>query len=111
MGAWDDRHRAEMRAIALAVRDCSLLEAAATPYRLAKSIELLCELVTAIKQGSPAQLAGLVVGDLITKVNDTDVATAGDAIKAIKSGSLKDGISLMVVNKEGMKSVFVQVEE
>ncbi len=38
---------AEMRAIALAIRDCGLPEAAATPYRLAKSIELLCEILRA----------------------------------------------------------------
>ena len=34
---------APLRAIALALRDCALHEAARTPYRLAKSIELLCE--------------------------------------------------------------------
>ncbi|WP_311267823.1 AraC family transcriptional regulator [Sphingobium sp. WCS2017Hpa-17] len=34
-----------LRAIALAIRDCSLHAAAATPYRLAKSIELLCDLL------------------------------------------------------------------
>src|SRR5262245_4294304 len=36
---------AEHRAIAAAIRDCALSEAAALPYRLAKSIELLCELL------------------------------------------------------------------
>jgi AraC family transcriptional activator of pyochelin receptor len=36
---------APLRAIALAIRDCTLHEAAATPYRLAKSIELLCDLL------------------------------------------------------------------
>lgn len=36
-----------LRTIALAVRDCDLPEAASTPYRLAKSIELLCDLLRA----------------------------------------------------------------
>lgn len=36
---------APLRAIALAIRDCSLHAAAATPYRLAKSIELFCDLL------------------------------------------------------------------
>lgn len=36
-----------LRTIALAIRDCDLPEAAATPYRLAKSIELLCDLLRA----------------------------------------------------------------
>lgn len=34
---------ANLRAIALAIRDCELRDGARTPYRLAKSIELLCE--------------------------------------------------------------------
>ncbi|HUD93545.1 AraC family transcriptional regulator [Sphingobium sp.] len=36
---------APLRSIALAIRDCTLHEAAARPYRLAKSIELLCEIL------------------------------------------------------------------
>ena len=38
---------AELRAIAGAIRDCAMSEAAAEPYRLAKSIELLCEIIAA----------------------------------------------------------------
>ena len=38
----------EMRPMAMAIRDCCLPEAAATPYRLAKSIELLCEILGAV---------------------------------------------------------------
>ena len=38
---------AALRAIALAIRDCALPDAARTPYRLAKSIELLCDLLRA----------------------------------------------------------------
>ena len=40
----------ELRAISLAIRDCELPEAAATPYRLAKSIELLCEILSAKRE-------------------------------------------------------------
>ncbi|MCL6699841.1 AraC family transcriptional regulator [Sphingomonas sp. NSE70-1] len=40
----------ELRAIALAIRECGLPEAAATPYRLAKSIELLCEILSAKRE-------------------------------------------------------------
>jgi AraC family transcriptional activator of pyochelin receptor len=42
----------ELRAIAAAIRDCDLPEAAETPYRLAKSIELLCDLLSAHRQGA-----------------------------------------------------------
>lgn len=37
----------ELRAIAAALRDCAMPDAAALPYRLAKSIELLCEILGA----------------------------------------------------------------
>ncbi|MEE4453142.1 AraC family transcriptional regulator [Novosphingobium resinovorum] len=38
---------AALRTIALAIRDCALPDAASTPYRLAKSIELLCDFLRA----------------------------------------------------------------
>lgn len=41
----------ELRGIALAIRDCALPAAAAGPYRLAKSIELLCEILAALAAG------------------------------------------------------------
>lgn len=40
-----------LRTIALAIRDCDLPEMARVPYRLAKSIELLCEILRAQGQG------------------------------------------------------------
>ena len=40
----------ELRGIALAIRDCTLPKASAAPYRLAKSIELLCELLGAVRE-------------------------------------------------------------
>lgn len=40
-----------LQGIALAVRDCRLPAAAALPYRLAKNIELLCELMEAHRKG------------------------------------------------------------
>jgi len=49
---------AELRAIALAIRDCDLPEAAATPYRLAKSIELLCEILSAERTGTLTACTG-----------------------------------------------------
>ena len=38
---------AELRPIAFAIRDCDMPPAAAVPYRLAKSIELICEMMRA----------------------------------------------------------------
>lgn len=47
---------AELRTIAQRIRDCALPEAVAVPYRLAKSIELLCDMLNAYGAGelSPA---------------------------------------------------------
>jgi len=39
----------EMNTIAVAIRDCALSPAASTPYRLAKSIELICEILDAYR--------------------------------------------------------------
>ena len=46
----------ELNAIASAIRDCALPAAAAMPYRLAKSIELLCEILTAHRTGQLAEV-------------------------------------------------------
>ena len=42
---------AELRAIALSIHHCTMMPAAAEPYRLAKSIELLCEMLRAFADG------------------------------------------------------------
>ena len=48
----------ELRSIAQTIRDCSLPEAVAVPYRLAKSIELLCEMLNAYGAGELAPASG-----------------------------------------------------
>ncbi|NUS99520.1 MAG: helix-turn-helix transcriptional regulator [Sphingomonas sp.] len=45
-----------LNAIAVAIRDCVLPSAASTPYRLAKSIELLCEILNAHREGRFAEV-------------------------------------------------------
>jgi len=49
---------AEMRGIAQTIRDCALPEAVSVPYRLAKSIELLCEMLNAYGAGELAAACG-----------------------------------------------------
>jgi AraC family transcriptional activator of pyochelin receptor len=48
---------AEIRSIAAALTDCSRNDGSRTPYLLAKSIELLCEIVTAVQQGALVPVA------------------------------------------------------
>lgn len=51
---------ANMRAIALAIRDCALAPAAAMPYRLAKSIELICDTLGLVNRDELVPVAGSV---------------------------------------------------
>ena len=55
---------ADLRAIALAIRDCEAAEVIRTPYRLAKSIELLCGLMRLPETNSLIPLG--IVGALST---------------------------------------------
>jgi AraC family transcriptional activator of pyochelin receptor len=48
----------ELREITLAIRDCALPEAAIVPYRLAKSIELLCDTLLLIAKGALVPVLG-----------------------------------------------------
>jgi AraC family transcriptional activator of pyochelin receptor len=48
---------AEIRAVAAALTDCSRVGGSRTPYLLAKSIELLCEIVTAIQSDALVPVA------------------------------------------------------
>lgn len=48
----------ELREIALAIWDCAMPEAVREPYRLAKSIELLCDTLLAIGEGALVPVLG-----------------------------------------------------
>lgn len=67
-------------------------------------------LVTGVKNGSPAAQAGLDNGDLIVRIGEKEIASAADATAALKDAKLTDGIALLVKNKDGTKSVFIQVD-
>ena len=55
----------ELKTIALAIRDCAMPVAVSEPYRLAKSIELICEVLRASTLGKliPARSASLSLAD------------------------------------------------
>jgi serine protease Do len=65
-------------------------------------------LVTAIEQGSPAALAGIRPGDLITKVGDKTVSNADEATDAMGKLDLNKGVPLYITNKDGERFVFVK---
>ena len=67
-------------------------------------------LVSSVKTGSPARLAGLKAGDVIEKVGSKLVNSPREFRDAMKTVSLKDGISFVVRDKLATKFVEVQVD-
>jgi AraC family transcriptional regulator, transcriptional activator of the genes for pyochelin and ferripyochelin receptors len=66
---------AELRAIGLSIRDCALPEAAALPYRLAKCIELFCEIIEADRHSTLIP----VVGEIGCTLASSDVGRVAAA--------------------------------
>jgi len=64
--------------------------------------------VTGVLNGSPAQLAGLQVGDVITKINTQPVNSASDAQELLSKDDLSKGARVYVTNKEGSRMLFLQ---
>ena len=68
-------------------------------------------LVIGVEQNSAALRAGIRAGDLITKINNTDVADTREAYTAIRNADLKKGVRLYIVNHDMARFVFIQVSE
>jgi serine protease Do len=66
--------------------------------------------ITAITPNSPAQQAGLKVGDLLTRVGKTRVTNAKEAGDALAKVDLSKGVTLHVTNREGSKLVPLQTK-
>ena len=66
--------------------------------------------VTRVMPGSPAARAGLMPGSVITKVGTQEVATANEAIAAIRKLDLAKGATLYVVGPGGGRFVFLQTQ-
>jgi len=64
--------------------------------------------VTGVVNASPAQLAGLQVGDVITKINTQPVNSAEDAQQLLSKDDLSKGARVYVTNKEGSRMLFLQ---
>ena len=59
---------------------------------------------------SPAQLAGLRAGDLITRVGRSKVTSAKDANDAFAKADLSKGVVLQVTNREGSTIVTLRAK-
>jgi serine protease Do len=67
-------------------------------------------IVVATRQGSPAQRAGLAVGDAIIRINSTRIETPDDVTAALAKADINKGINFIVANRMGTRSVFVQAD-
>ena len=52
--------------------------------------------VQSVTKDSPAEEAGLQVNDIITKVNDTEITTSNDLVKAVRASNPGDELTLTV---------------
>jgi serine protease Do len=66
-------------------------------------------LVTSVEPRSPASRQRISAGDVITRVNNTDVTSAAEAVAALsKTDVNKDGVRLRVATRDGSRLVFVK---
>ena len=67
--------------------------------------------IQSIAKNSPAEDAGLQVGDIITKVGDTDISCANDLLNAIAAAQVGDELTLTVYRKGQTVTITVTVGE
>ena len=63
--------------------------------------------VAELAQNGPAQVAGIQVGDIVTKVGEHDVASADDLLLAVRSYSVGDKVEVTFVRNGAEQSVMV----
>jgi serine protease Do len=66
--------------------------------------------ITDVRSGSPADLAGLSTGMIIAEANRQPVKTVDDFSKALGQKPLEKGILLLLRTPEGSRYVALQVE-
>jgi serine protease Do len=66
--------------------------------------------ITDVRSGSPADMAGLTTGMVITEANRQPVNTVEDFRKVLGSKPLEKGVLLLVRTAEGSRFVALQVE-
>jgi serine protease Do len=64
--------------------------------------------VTAIRPNSPAAQSGLRPNDCITRINGMPIEDAEDVDSALAQADINRGVTLVVVNQDGTRSIFIQ---
>jgi serine protease Do len=68
-------------------------------------------LITSVSSGSPADEAGLKVGDVISKMDDEDISTSDDLISAIGSRQIGDQVEITYYRGNVQKVTNATLEE
>ncbi len=66
-------------------------------------------MISSVEAGSPAAKAGLEVGDIVTKADDSTVETARDLSRAVRWKDAGEKISLVVTRGKAAKTIEVTV--
>lgn len=67
--------------------------------------------VLSVSSGSNAEKAGITRGDLVTKVNDTDVSTSADITSALEKAEVGDTVTFTVNRRGTSKTISFVLEE
>jgi len=67
--------------------------------------------ITEVAAGSVAERTGLALGEVITRVNDTEVKSAKEAAQLISKIDLEKGARIYLASKDGSRFVFVKSEK
>lgn len=94
----------QTKAQTLGIRLSDLSDALAQRHGLG-GVEGGGAVVTQVAPNSPAQQAGIRVGDLITRIGKNGVSSAEDAADALAKADLDKGVVLRVTNREGSKII------
>ncbi len=64
-----------------------------------------------VMKNSPAEIGGLLKGDVITKVDEESVSSIEDLIGAISSKSVGDKVTITIIRKDKNKSFVIELQE
>ena len=67
--------------------------------------------VQSVEAGSPAEVAGVKVGDIITKANDKDITCASDLTRFVEESQVGDSVQLAVYRKGQTLTITVEIGE
>ncbi len=68
-------------------------------------------LITEVNEDSPAQMAGLLAGDVITRINGDDIASYGEVKEIVSESEKGDNLKFTIVRNKTEQAIEVTVAE